>query len=148
MLKKRIFPFLALFILGAVVFLLPIREHDYLRLRYFVGLWFFAEAAFLVAQGENRLTPLYQLVWRYHAVRDKMVAGIALLAFFSILYMAVWLLMDVEFFWAVKLSLAIATVLVTWLVYYGICYMFGSRDLRDGVTPKFIQDWFRRSKRS
>jgi hypothetical protein len=56
--------------------------------------------------------------------------------------------MENEFFWAVKLALAVAALLVTWLAYYGICYLFGSQDLRDGVTPKFVRDWFRRGKKS
>lgn len=108
-----------------------------MRLRYFVGLWFLAEAAFLFAQGENRQTPLYQLVGRYSHFRDKVVSGIALAAFFTTLYLAVWLLMENAFSWQVKLALAIATVLVSWLVYYGLCLLLGTRELRENVTPKF-----------
>lgn len=138
MLKKRIVPFILLFSLGAAVFFLPIREHDAMRLRYFIGLWFLAEAAFLFAQGENRLTPLYQLVWRYSQLRDKVVSGIALAAFFTTLYLSVWLLTENSFIWPVKLALAIATVLISWLVYYGLCLLLGTRELRENVTPKIL----------
>ncbi len=137
MLKKRIVPFLLLFVLGAAVFFLPLREHDHMRLRYFLGLWFLAEAAFLFAQGEYRQTPLYQLVWRYSQLRDKVVSGIALAALFTTLYLSVWLLMENSFSWPVKLALAIATVLVSWLAYYGLCLLLGTQELRENVTPKF-----------
>ena len=138
---------LVLFLIGAAVFLLPVREYDYLRLRYFVGIWFFAEAAFLWVGGERVATPLYQLVGRFRSGRDKVVAGIALAFFFVILYLSVWLLMANEFYWAVKLALAIACVLLTWLVYYGICLLFGSPELRKGIVPMFAKGWFRRPKK-
>jgi len=146
--KKTFFLFLALFVLGAIVLKVPNWQYDYLRLRYFIGLWLLAEAAFQMFPGEQRTTlPLYRLVWRYPSPRDKLVAGVALAAFFAILYLAVRLLMENVFFWAVKLGLAIATVLVTWLAYYGICYLFGSQELREGVTPKLIKGWLQPSKK-
>jgi hypothetical protein len=148
MLTKRILTFIVLFILGMVVFLLPIREHDYLRLRYFIGLWFFAEAAFRMTQTENWMTPLFLLVGKYRLVRDRVVAGIALAAFFTVLYLAVWLLMDNVFLWLVKLVLAVAVVLVTWLIYYGICFLFGTQELRDGALPAFVRKWIWRSRNS
>ncbi|MBN2388865.1 MAG: hypothetical protein JXB85_17750 [Anaerolineales bacterium] len=140
--------FVVLFALGAFVFLLPIQQCDYLRLRYILGLWFFVEAAFQMSPGEQRQTlPLYRLVWRYNSLRDKFVAGIALAVFFSILFLAVAVLMENMFFWVIKLTLAVATVLLTWLAYYGICYLFGSQELRDEGIPKFIRGWIRHGKK-
>jgi len=130
-----------------MVFFLPIREYDYLRLRYILGLWFFAEAAYNMVASERMDTPLYQLVGRFPTLRDKLVGGFALAAFFVILYFSVRLLMENEFFWLVKLVLAILALLVTWLAYYGICYLFGSQELRDGVTPNFVRKWFQRGNK-
>lgn len=136
--------FFILFILGMAVFFLPIREYDYLRLRYIVGLWFFAEAAYGLITSDRMATPLYQLVGRFTTWRDKVVGGAALAAFFVILYCAVRYLMENEFTWVVKLTLAVAVILTTWLVYYGICFLFGTNELRNGILPKFVRRWFTR----
>lgn len=149
MFKKHLLPFLLFSMLGMAVFFLPIREHDYLRLRYFAGLWFFAEAAYRAFPGEAcNLSPLHQLVGRYSLTRDRIVAGLALSAFFVILYLAVWLLMGNEFVPGVKVGLAVGTVLLTWLAYYGICYLFGSQELRRGAAPKLLNDLLQRYKKS
>lgn len=137
--KNRLFAFLVLFLLGVIVFLLPIREYDHMRLRYFLGIWFFAEAAYLVAQGETRTTPLYQLVMRYPSARDRIVAGSALAAFFIVLFLAVRFGMENELSWGEKLALAIGTILASWLVYYGLCCLLGSEALRAGIRPDFLK---------
>jgi hypothetical protein len=150
--KKDILLFVVLFLLGGIILKgvpAAIWYHDALRLRYIVGIWFLAEAGFLMFPGEARRSlPLYQLVWKYPSLRDKFAAGLALVAFFAVLFVAVWQLTENEFFWAVKLGLAIATVLVSWLAYYGICYLFGTQELRDGVMPKFVKKWLQRNKKS
>ena len=130
-----------LFILGMAVFFLPIREYDHLRLRYILGLWFFAEAAYNIVASERMVTPLYQLVGRFQTMRDKVVGSVALAAFFVILFFSVRYLMENDLFWMTKLVLAVGTLLFTWLVYYGICFLFGTDELRNGILPKFIRRW-------
>jgi hypothetical protein len=89
-----------------------------------------------------------QLVGRFRMLRDKVVGGIALAAFFVILFLSVRFLMENEFSWVVKLSFAILAVLITWLAYYGICYLLGTQELRDGVTPTFVRKWLQRGKKN
>lgn len=136
---KTIISFVTLFILGAAVFFLPIRESDTLRLRYILGLWFFAEAAYMMVPGDRIATPLYQLVGRFHSWRDRVVAAVALGAYFVLLFFAVYLMMNLVFILEVKVALAIGIVLITWLVYYGICFLFGSDELRVAVIPRFVR---------
>ena len=147
---KNILLFLVLIALGGFIMKgLPAAAwmHDPLRLRYFVGIWFLAEAGFLLFPGVvRRALPLYHLVWRYKLVRDKIVAAIALAAFFAILYVSVWQLTENVFTTAVKVGLAIATVVVCWLVYYGICFLFGTDELRYGGALWFVRKWLRRGK--
>lgn len=148
--KKDVLLFVILFVVGGFLMKgLPalVWEHDPLRLRYFVGIWFLAEAGFLLFPGAARQAlPLYRLVWRYKSLRDRIAAALALAAFIVVLYVSVWQLTENVFAVGVKIGLAIATVLACWLVYYGICFLFGTDELRYGGALWFVRKWLRRDK--
>lgn len=137
--RNKILAIFVLLLLGMAVFLLPIRETDYARLRYIVGVSFFAEAAFQLVPAENRTTPLYLLVGRYRSWRDKVVAGLALAAMFVALYWAVRLVLEHFVSWPVWLALSIGCGLGAWGLYYAICVLLGTKELRRAVTPGFLR---------
>ena len=117
---KTIVTVFVLLLAGMMVFLLPIRETDYARLRYLVGLAFFAEAGAQVVPSWGRYAPLYLLVGKHRAWRDKAVAGLAL---------------------------AVGGGLGAWGAYLAICALLGTRELRLAVTPGFLRKWVDRAGR-
>ena len=125
--------------LGMAIFFLPIKTTDYARVRYIVGIWFFIEAAYRIFPFQNKDTPLYRLVGRYPAWRDKIVAGLALAAMFVLLYFSVRLIAEHSFSAAVQLALVVGCALAAYVVYYALCALGGTRELRNAITPWFLR---------
>ncbi len=138
-LTKSLGPFvifgIALAILAGWVFLQSKFDGGFLMLveilAVFLFFWLIIEAA-AQANPNQVVSPLSKFLGKYSNRRDKVVAFMAPVAVLIVLF--VISLFNGNPFLIIVLSLIGAVV-----VYYGICLLFGTRELRDQVVPNFIK---------
>ncbi len=97
----------------------------------FIVFWLIMEAA---AQADPTLSesPLHKLVGRYSNTRDKRTKIVAI---------AAGLITGSAFMDSPHGGFSLLAVI---LAYYGICLVFGTRELRWDVTPAIIKRWINR----
>jgi hypothetical protein len=138
-LTKSLSPFvifgIALAILAGWIFLQSRFNGDFLlfvgTLAIFLFFWLIIEAA--ARANPNQVTsPLGKFLSKYPNRRDRVVICIAWLAVLLVLFIT-------SFLPGNPLLITVLSIIVAAIVYYVICLLFGSRELRESVIPNFIK---------
>jgi len=138
-LTKSLGPFvifgIALAILAGWIFLQLKFDGDFLLLveilAIFLFFWLIIEAA-AQANPNQVASPLRKFLSRYSNRRDRVIVLIASLAVLIVLFIT-------SFLQGNPLLIIVLSIISAIVVYYGICLLFGTRDLRDLVVPSFIK---------
>jgi hypothetical protein len=100
-----------------------------------LSIWLAIEAANQSDIEPYNDTPLFDMIGKYRRTRDKVVLGVALL---TVLVLNALPIRGVDFWIWLALNV---------LAFYGICFIFGTKDLHEGVTPRFLRRFLHRNKR-
>ena len=99
----------------------------------------FMEAVAQPDPQEMVKTPLYRLIWKYPQRRDRLVAGISLLAMLVVYIVTVSWIGS----WQIPLQFKLPLVFLCLALMFGtmaaIRYRFGSPEMRADITPKFLK---------
>jgi len=84
-------------------------------------------------QPQDDSTPFYKMIGRFSTLRDRLVSLVALILFLTVLSLPLVLTLT----WQINLILIGVAV----LVYYVIGLVFGTKELRDSLKPKWPEIW-------
>jgi hypothetical protein len=138
-LTKSLSPFvifaIALAILAGWIFLQSKFDGDFLGLvellAIFLFFWLVIEAA--AQANPNQVTsPLGNFLSKYSNHRDRVVVCIAWLGVLIVLFIT-------SFLHGNLFLISVLSIIGAVVVYYGVCLLFGTQDLRDKVIPNFIK---------
>ena len=100
-----------------------------------LSIWLAIEAANQSDVEPYNDTPLFNLIGKYRHIRDKVVFSVALV---TVLIFNVLPIYRGNSLW-IWLGLNV-------MIFYGICFIFGTKDLHEGVTPRFLKRFLHREK--